>query len=89
MFSFDLSLMILFYFIDLGEELNCLAFDGQTVIVGGGSGNLSVWDIFRVKPVGKIAAHKGPITCLFVSEDGEFVATGGDDHKIVVWTTKK
>ena len=76
-------------FPDLGEELNCLAFDGQTMIVGGGSGCLSVWDIHNVKPVGKIQAHQGPITCLFVSEDGEFVATGGDDRKVVVWTAKK
>ena len=76
-------------FIDLGEELNCLAFDGQTMIVGGGSGCLSVWDIYNVKPMGKIPAHKGPITCLYVSEDGEFVTTGGDDRRVVVWTTKK
>lgn len=76
-------------FPDLGEELNCLAFDGQTMIVGGGSGCLSVWDIHHVKPVGKIQAHQGPITCLYVSEDGEFVASGGDDRRVVVWTAKK
>jgi WD40 repeat protein len=46
-------------FSDLGEELNCLAFDGQTMIVGGGSGCLSVWDICNGKPMGKIPAHKG------------------------------
>ena len=74
---------------DLGEELNCLAFDGNTIIVGGGSGILSVWDIFHVKNIGKIPAHQGPITCLWVSENGDYVATGGDDRRVVVWTTTK
>lgn len=73
---------------DLGEELNCLAFDGRTVLVGGGSGFLSVWDIHTVRPQGKILAHKGPVTTLWVSEDGEYVATGGDDRRVVVWTTR-
>jgi len=85
----DLQTGTILFSKDLGEELNCLAFDGQTMIVGGGSGCLSVWDIYNVKPMGKIPAHKGPITCLYVSDDGEFVATGGDDRRIVVWTTKK
>ena len=71
--------------LDLGEELNCLAFDGQTILVGGGSGALSVWDILHVRSVGKIQAHKGPITSLWVSEDGQFLATGGDDRRVVVW----
>ena len=79
------------YSLDLGEELNCLAFDGQTILVGGGSGTLSVWDILHVRPVGKIQAHKGPITSLWVSGDGQFLATGGDDRRVVVWksTLKK
>ena len=72
----------------LDEELNCLAFDGRTILVGGGSGTLSIWDIFHVKLIGKISAHQGPITCLWVSENGDFVATGGDDRRVVVWTTK-
>lgn len=80
--------IIHFFFTDLGEELNCLAFDGRTVLVGGGSGYLSVWDIHNVKSVGHVLAHKGPITSLWVSEDGEYIATGGDDRKVVVWTTK-
>ena len=53
------SFLFLLNFSDLGEELNCLAFDGQTMIVGGGSGCLSVWDICNGKPMGKIPAHKG------------------------------
>ena len=73
---------------DLGEELSCIAFDGRTVLVGGASGQLSLWDIHTVKFCGKIAAHKGPVTSLWVSEDGEIIATGGEDRRVVVWTTK-
>lgn len=73
---------------DLGEELHCLAFDGRTVLVGGGSGFLSFWDIYKVKACGRIAAHKGPVTAVWVSEDGEVMATGGEDRRVVVWTTK-
>jgi len=74
---------------DLGEELNCLAFDGRTVLVGGASGHINIWDIHQVKFCGRIAAHKpGPVTALCVSEDGQVVATGGEDRRVVVWTTK-
>ena len=73
---------------DLGEELHCLAFDGRIVLAGGASGQLSLWDIHTVKFCGKIAAHKGPVTSLWVSEDGEIIATGGEDRRVVVWTTR-
>ena len=75
-------------FLDLGEELNCLSFDGRMVLVGGGSGYLSVWDIHTVKFQGKILAHKGPVTSLWVSDEGDYVCTGGDDRRVVVWTSK-
>ena len=74
---------------DLDEELNCIAFDGKTVLVGGGSGYLSVWDIFSVQPMGKIKAHSGPVKSLWVSENGDYVATGGDDRRVVVWRAKQ
>ena len=73
---------------DLGEELQCLAFDGRIALVGGATGHLSLWDIHTVKFCGKIAAHKGPVTSLWVSEDGEIIATGGEDRRVIVWTTK-
>ena len=37
----------------------------------------------------RIPAHSGPITTLFVSPDGAYVATGGEDRRVIVWTTKR
>lgn len=31
--------------------------------------------------------HSGPIRCIAVSQDGKFVATGGQDKKLIVWDT--
>ena len=58
------------------------------VLVGGGSGYVTVWDIHKVKFTSKMLAHKGPVTSLWTSDDGDFVCTGGDDRKVVVWTSK-
>ena len=80
--------MIIHLLTDLGEELHCIAFDGRNVIVGGASGHLSLWDIQTVTFCGKIPAHNGPITSLWVSEDGEIIASGGEDRRVVVWTTR-
>ena len=73
---------------DLGEELHCLAFDGRIVLVGGASGQLNLWDIQTITFCGKIPAHNGPVTSLWVSEDGEVMASGGEDRRVVVWTTR-
>lgn len=31
--------------------------------------------------------HSGPIRCIAASQDGKFVATGGQDKKLIVWDT--
>ena len=73
---------------DLGEELNCLEWDGQTALLGGGSGNLRLWDLFEGTDIARVPAHNGPVTVLSVSEDGQFIVTGGEDRRVVVWTNK-
>ena len=77
----------------MGEELTALAWDGRTALVGGGSGDLRIWDLYRGSEVLRIPAHQGPVTTLAVSGCGDefrptFV-TGGEDRKVVVWTNKK
>jgi WD40 repeat protein len=66
-----------------------LAWDGRTALLGGGSGKLTVWDLHRGDHVVHITAHHGPITVLTVSPGGEYVVTGGEDRRVVVWTTKE
>ena len=70
------------------EEVTCLAWDGRTALIGGGSGSLTLIDLQKGDEKLRIPAHSGPVTSLFVSHDGEYVATGGEDRKVIVWTTK-
>ena len=87
--TFQLISIFHHWSIDLGEELTCLAWDGRTVVVGGGSGSLSLWDMERGQPLARIAqCHDGPITALHVSNCGNYIITGGEDRRVVVWTTK-
>lgn len=59
-------------------------------MVGGGSGTLTLFDLFKGEERLKIpSAHVGPITTLCVSEDGDFVVTGGEDRRVVVWSVKE
>ena len=73
---------------DLGEELNCLAWDGRTIYLGGGTGNISIWDLNKGQNLLKIPAHKGPVKAICVSKEGDFIATGGEDRRVIVWTTR-
>jgi WD40 repeat protein len=68
--------------------LTCLCWDGRTALIGGGSGNLTLFDLHNGEEKLKIPAHSGPITSLFVSQDGDYVASGGEDRRVIVWTTK-
>lgn len=78
-----------FFSLDLGEELNCLEWDGRMALVGGGSGALSLWDLHSGRHVLKLpAAHSGPVTSLDVSKCGRYFATGGEDRRVVVWSTR-
>ena len=53
------------------------------------SGNLSLWDLHQGVDIMRFPAHKGPVTVLAVSDDGDYVVTGGEDRRVVVWTNKK
>jgi WD40 repeat protein len=49
---------------------------------------LKVWDIVRAKIIRELkhSSDNGIINCGAVSRDGRFVATGGDDGLVIIWS---
>uniref|UniRef100_A0A8C2FTQ3 Neutral sphingomyelinase (N-SMase) activation associated factor n=1 Tax=Cyprinus carpio TaxID=7962 RepID=A0A8C2FTQ3_CYPCA len=67
-------------------EQRCLCWDGNTVLSGGMSGDLSVWDLLSSKVIHKIpAAHSGAVTCMWMNEQCSSIITGGVDKQIILW----
>ncbi|XP_051757272.1 protein FAN isoform X2 [Ctenopharyngodon idella] len=67
-------------------EQRCFCWDGNTVLSGGISGDLSVWNLLSSKVIHKIpAAHSGAVTCMWMNEQGSTIITGGVDKQIILW----
>ena len=46
--------------------------------------------IFRSRAkTGKFMGHTAPILCIAVSSSGKFLATGGEDKKLIIWDAKE
>lgn len=59
---------------------------GATIVVGGGDGSLSWWDLDAGREVRRIEkAHEGTVGAVAVSLDGRIVATGGSDRTLCLW----
>ena len=65
-----------------------MKWDGETAIIGGGSGDLLIWDLHRGVHMRRITAHRGPVTVMAVNESADLIATGGEDRKVIVWATR-
>ncbi|XP_065828267.1 protein FAN-like [Oscarella lobularis] len=70
------------------EGLRCLAWNNEVVLAGGESGNLHVWDMVNVESLASLRGHQGPITCLAVSPDGNYVVTGSEDKSLTLWAVE-
>ncbi|XP_063224918.1 protein FAN-like isoform X2 [Bacillus rossius redtenbacheri] len=81
----DLTTGMLVYKKTLDEELRCLCWDGFTLLLGGSSGSLYVWDLLLVEMKKQIQAHKGAVLAVSASRDGSIVVTGGEDRCVMVW----
>uniref|UniRef100_A0A673G4T2 Neutral sphingomyelinase (N-SMase) activation associated factor n=1 Tax=Sinocyclocheilus rhinocerous TaxID=307959 RepID=A0A673G4T2_9TELE len=66
-------------------EQECFCWDGNTVLSGGMSGDLSVWDLLSSKVIHKIPAHSGAVTCMWMNEQCSTIITGGVDKQIILW----
>uniref|UniRef100_A0A8C1BXT0 Neutral sphingomyelinase (N-SMase) activation associated factor n=1 Tax=Cyprinus carpio carpio TaxID=630221 RepID=A0A8C1BXT0_CYPCA len=67
------------------QEQRCFCWDGNTVLSGGMSGDLSVWDLLSSKVIHKIPAHSGAVTCMWMNEQCSTIITGGVDKQIILW----
>uniref|UniRef100_A0A4W4DVK5 Neutral sphingomyelinase (N-SMase) activation associated factor n=1 Tax=Electrophorus electricus TaxID=8005 RepID=A0A4W4DVK5_ELEEL len=70
------------------EEQRCFCWDGNTVLSGGQSGALLVWDLLASKVIHKIPAHSGRVTYIWMNEQCSSVITGGEDKQIMLWKTQ-
>lgn len=48
-------------------------------------GKPDVWDLAERKSVGCFCGHSGPVTCIALSHDGNWVASGSADHTVAYW----
>jgi WD40 repeat protein len=51
-------------------------------------GTLTLWDTASWKEKKVIQAHKGPVTAMAVSADGQVIASGGEDRLLKFWSVE-
>ncbi|KAA8580940.1 hypothetical protein FQN60_013898 [Etheostoma spectabile] len=67
------------------EEQRCFCWDGNSVLCGGQSGDLLLWDLLGNTVIKRIPAHSGAVTAMWMSELCSTVITGGEDRQILLW----
>ncbi|KAM9839485.1 protein FAN [Aulostomus maculatus] len=67
------------------EEQRCFCWDGSSVLCGGQSGDLTLWDLLSNTVSTRIPAHSGAVTAMWMNELCSTVITGGDDRQIIFW----
>ncbi|KAI0217874.1 hypothetical protein LSAT2_030335 [Lamellibrachia satsuma] len=67
-----------------GQDLRCAQWDGQTVLVGCGAGNLLVCDLVSLHMESIAQVYTGAVTSLDLCPNGK-LATGGMERTVKVW----
>ncbi|XP_075994237.1 protein FAN [Genypterus blacodes] len=67
------------------EEQRCFCWDGNSVLCGGQSGDLLLWDLLSNTVTGRISGHSGAVTAMWMNELCNTVITGGEDRQILLW----
>lgn len=60
---------------------------GNQMISVANDAEIRIWDIRKGLPLYTLYSHKGPIRCCTISKLGNYVATGGEDKKVIVWNS--
>jgi WD40 repeat protein len=58
--------------------------DGQRIISGGFRGELRLWDVASLRPLGEARAHRRAVRAILPLASGNFVS-GGDDGRLILW----
>nr|XP_057915488.1 protein FAN [Doryrhamphus excisus] len=67
------------------EELRCFCWDGNSVLCGGQSGDLLLWDLMSNAITSRMSAHSGAVTAIWMNELCGTAVTGGEDRQIIYW----
>uniref|UniRef100_A0A671UK78 Neutral sphingomyelinase activation associated factor n=1 Tax=Sparus aurata TaxID=8175 RepID=A0A671UK78_SPAAU len=66
------------------EEQRCFCWDGSSVLCGGRSGDLLLWDLLSNTVTKRIPAHSGTVS-MWMNELCTTVITGGEDRQTIFW----
>ncbi|KAM6900625.1 protein FAN [Xenentodon cancila] len=67
------------------EQQRCFCWDGNSVLCGGQSGDLLLWNLLTNSVTKRIPAHSGAVTAMWMNELCSTVITGGEDRQIIFW----
>ncbi|XP_055363996.1 protein FAN isoform X2 [Betta splendens] len=67
------------------EEQRCFYWDGNSVLCGGQSGDLLLWDLLSSTVTKRIPAHSGAVTAMWMNDLCTTVITGGEDRQMILW----
>lgn len=67
------------------EEQRCFCWDGNSVLCGGQSGDLILWDLLSNTVTKRMRAHLGPVTAMWMNDLFTTLITGGEDKQIIFW----
>lgn len=67
------------------EEQRCFCWDGSSVLCGGRSGDLLLWDLISNTVTKRIPAHSGAVTTMWMNDLCTTVITGGEDRQMILW----
>ncbi|XP_039983407.1 protein FAN [Xiphias gladius] len=71
------------------EEQRCFCWDGNSVLCGGQSGDLLLWDLLSNAVTKRIPAHSGAVTAMWMNEQCTAVITGGEDRQVTLWKLQR